>query len=101
LYDPPAKPIPIMLAANGPKAMRLAGQHGDGLITDPQTWKQHKSEWESGATAAGKNVANMPVMVEQFVVVGDQDDAQLPAQLWNRVTTQPSHHCRQSSPAFP
>jgi TAT-translocated FGD2 family F420-dependent dehydrogenase len=83
LYDPPAKPIPIMLAANGPKAMRLAGQHGDGLITDPQTWKQHKSEWESGATAAGKNVANMPVMVEQFVVVGDKDDAQLPAQLWN------------------
>jgi F420-dependent hydroxymycolic acid dehydrogenase len=83
LYDPPAKPIPIMLAANGPKAMRLAGQHGDGLITDPQTWNQHKSEWESGARAAGKNVANMPVMVEQFVVVGDKDDAQLPAQLWN------------------
>ena len=63
--------------------MRLAGQHGDGLITDPQTWKQHKSEWQSAATAAGKNVANMPVMVEQFVVVGDEKDAQLPAQLWN------------------
>jgi F420-dependent hydroxymycolic acid dehydrogenase len=83
LYDAPSKPIPILLAANGPKAMRLAGQHGDGLITDPQTWKQHKAEWQSGATAAGKDVANMPVMVEQFVVVGDEKDAQLPAQLWN------------------
>ena len=31
LYDPPAKPIPLPLAANGPKAMRLSGQHGDGL----------------------------------------------------------------------
>jgi TAT-translocated FGD2 family F420-dependent dehydrogenase len=83
LYDPPSKPIPLLLAANGPKAMRLAGQHGDGLITDPQTWKQYKGEWQSAAAAAGKNVAGMPVMVEQFVVVGDKNDAQLPAQLWN------------------
>ena len=83
LYDPPPQPIPLLLAANGPKAMKLAGEHGDGLITDPQTWKQHKAEWETGARSGGKNPGSMPVLVEAFVVVGDQTEAQTPAKLWN------------------
>ncbi len=82
LYDRPAEPIPLLTAANGRKSMRLAGQHGDGLITDPLTWKQYKSEWEGGARDAGKNPADMPVLVEQYVVVGDQSDAQQAAELW-------------------
>ncbi len=82
LYDKPAKPIPLLTAANGRKSMRLAGTHGDGLITDPQTWQQHKSEWRSAAREAGKNPDDMPVLVEQFVVVGDETDAQKPAALW-------------------
>lgn len=82
LYDPPAQPIPLLMAANGPKAMRRSGQYADGLITDPKTWKEHKSEWEAGAKAAGKNPAQMPVLVEQFVVVGGQQDAQQAAELW-------------------
>ena len=82
LYDPPAQPIPILTAANGKKSMRLAGQHGDGLITDPLTWRQHKGEWEAGAREAGKDPAEMPVLVEQFVVVGDEFDARAPAELW-------------------
>ncbi len=83
LYDPPAQPIPLLLAANGEKAMKLAGEHGDGLITDPQTWKQNKGEWEKGARSAGKDPGAMPVLVEAFVVVGDQNEAQTPAKLWN------------------
>lgn len=83
LYDPPPQPIPLLLAANGPKAMKLAGEHGDGLITDPQTWKQYRGEWESGVISAGKNPASLPVLVESFVVVGEQKDAQTPAELWN------------------
>jgi TAT-translocated FGD2 family F420-dependent dehydrogenase len=83
LYDPPAQPIPLLLAANGPKAMKLAGEHGDGLITDPQTWKQYKGEWERGARSAGKDPGAMPVLVEAFVVVGDQSEAQAAAKLWN------------------
>jgi TAT-translocated FGD2 family F420-dependent dehydrogenase len=82
LYDPPTQPIPILTAANGKKSMRLAGRHGDGLITDPLTWRQHKSEWEAGAREAGKDPAEMPVLVEQFVVVGDEDEARRPAALW-------------------
>ncbi|HEY3910196.1 MAG TPA: TIGR03557 family F420-dependent LLM class oxidoreductase [Stellaceae bacterium] len=82
LYDPPPQPIPLLTAANGKKSMRLAGQHGDGLITDPLTWKKFKSEWEAGAKSAGKNPADMPVLVEQFVVVGDQQEARRAAELW-------------------
>jgi TAT-translocated FGD2 family F420-dependent dehydrogenase len=82
LYDPPAKAIPLLTAANGKKSMRLAGQYGDGLVTDPLTWMQHKSEWEDGARAAGKDPATMPVLVEQYVVVGDPQAARQAAELW-------------------
>ena len=70
------------MAANGPKAMRRGGQYADGLITDPKTWKQYKSEFENGARAAGKNPAQMPVLVELFVVVGDENEAKASAELW-------------------
>jgi G6PDH family F420-dependent oxidoreductase len=82
LYDPPARPIPLLTAANGRKSMRLAGQYGDGLITDPITWKQHKAEWQDGAHAAGKNPDVMPVLVEQYVVVGSDAEARKAAELW-------------------
>ncbi len=82
LWDLPAKPIPLLTAANGKKSMRLAGQHGDGLISDPLSWKQYKSEWEDGARSAGKDPAKMPVMIEHFVVVGDQADTQNAAEQW-------------------
>jgi F420-dependent hydroxymycolic acid dehydrogenase len=70
LYDLPAQPIPLMMAADGKNSMRRAGQHGDGLVTDPHTWQQHRSEWQAGARAAGKNPDDMPVLVERYVVVG-------------------------------
>ncbi|HLY05671.1 MAG TPA: TIGR03557 family F420-dependent LLM class oxidoreductase [Rhizomicrobium sp.] len=82
LYDRPAQPIPLLTAANGPKAMRLAGVHGDGLITDPKTWKEHKAEWQNGAREAGKNPDHMPVLVELFVVAGDENEAKRSAELW-------------------
>ena len=82
LYDPPAAPIPLITAANGRKSMRLAGQHGDGLITDPLSWKKYKAEWEAGARGAGKDPAAMPVMLEHYVVVGDQAEARQAAENW-------------------
>ncbi len=82
LYEVPAKPIPLLTAANGKKSMHLAGQHGDGLITDPLTWRQHKEEWLAGARAAGKDPATMPVLVEQYVVAGDTTEAARAAELW-------------------
>lgn len=81
LYPPP-RPIPILCAANGKKAMRLAGRRGDGLVTDPLTWQQFKPEWEAGAREAGKNPGAMPVLVVQFVVVGNKSEARDTASLW-------------------
>jgi F420-dependent hydroxymycolic acid dehydrogenase len=82
LYDPPPRPIPLLTAANGKKSMKLAGQYGDGLITDPRSWKRFRAEWEAGARAAGKDTKDMPVLVEQSVVVGDRQEAAQPARLW-------------------
>lgn len=83
LYDPPTTPIPLLMAANvGPKAMYRSGQFGDGLITDPESWHKHKAEFEKGAKDAGKDPKQMPVLVELFVVVGDENDAKNSAELW-------------------
>ena len=62
--------------------MYRSGRYGDGLITDPETWKQHKMEFENGAKAAGKDPRQMPVLVEVFVVVGDKKDAEAAAERW-------------------
>lgn len=70
------------MAGNGPKAMRRVGQYADGLITDPKTWKESKAEFEAGARAGGKDPSGMPVFVEQYVVVGDQKDRDIAAELW-------------------
>jgi len=82
IFDPPAAPIPLLMAANGPKAMRRAGHYADGLITDGKTWKQYKAEFERGAQEGGKNVKRMPVLIEQYVVVGEKKDAEQAAELW-------------------
>jgi len=82
MTDSPPKPIPLLTAANGKKSMRLAGQYGDGLVTDPLTWQKFKSEWQDGARQAGKDPDQMPVLVEQYVVVGDQNEAAKAAELW-------------------
>lgn len=41
LYNVPARPIPIYIAAGGPKSARLSGIHADGLIADPAQLKQN------------------------------------------------------------
>jgi alkanesulfonate monooxygenase SsuD/methylene tetrahydromethanopterin reductase-like flavin-dependent oxidoreductase (luciferase family) len=60
LYDPPTQSIPLLMAGNGPKAMRRCGQYADGLITDPKTWKEHTAEFQKGASDAGKDPTRMP-----------------------------------------
>jgi TAT-translocated FGD2 family F420-dependent dehydrogenase len=82
LYDPPARKVPLLMAGNGPKAMRRAGRYADGLITDPKTWKESKEEFEKGAREAGKDPSEMLVFIEQYVVVGDKKDAEIAAKFW-------------------
>jgi TAT-translocated FGD2 family F420-dependent dehydrogenase len=84
LYDVPAVPVPIYMAASGPRAVRLAGQHADGLITDPRTARDRAkmAAFDEGARAAGKDPATMPKLVELYVCVGDRAAALAVAPLW-------------------
>ena len=84
LYDTPQPMIPIYIAASASKSMRLAGQHGDGLITDAQRAikPELRQAFEEGARSAGKDPATMPVLAEHMVVVGDQAEAERYAELW-------------------
>lgn len=70
------------MAGNGPKAMKRAGKYADGLITDPKTWKEHKSEFESGVKEAGKDIRKMPVFVEQYAVVGGDTELKEAVEYW-------------------
>ncbi|GLY64269.1 F420-dependent hydroxymycolic acid dehydrogenase [Amycolatopsis taiwanensis] len=84
LYDLPERPPPVYVAAAGPKSARLAGQHGDGWITqyelvfDPKL----RAAFDDGARAAGKNPDAMPKWAEVFAVVGDQQQIDRAAELW-------------------
>jgi F420-dependent hydroxymycolic acid dehydrogenase len=62
--------------------MRRCGQYADGLITDPKTWKEHRTEFQKGATEAGKDPARMPIFIEQYVVVGGKKEMTEAAELW-------------------
>ena len=86
LYDVPDQPVPVFMAASGPKSARLVGQHADGWITgaaDLLKKPQLKEAFQEGARAAGKDPATMPVRAETFVVVGGEEEATYAAKRWN------------------
>ncbi|MDF2703789.1 MAG: F420-dependent glucose-6-phosphate dehydrogenase Fgd2 [Rubrobacteraceae bacterium] len=90
LYDVPERPIPIYVAASGPKSARLAGEHGDGWIggaADIEN-KELQSAFREGAEAAGKDSESMPKIAALFVVVGGEEEAAYAADLW-RFTVNP------------
>jgi F420-dependent hydroxymycolic acid dehydrogenase len=81
LYDvprPPVPPVPIYVAASGPKSLALAGKIGDGLISFSELAREPEQlqAFEQGARAAGKHPASMPVLVAHAVVVGDRREAE-------------------------
>jgi len=85
LYDKPARPVPIYVAGAGPRSARLAGQYGDGWITDVPTLTGREDvvqAFEEGARAAGKDPTAMPRLVEPFVIVGGREEALEGARLW-------------------
>ena len=64
--------------------MRLAGQYGDGLIAaaDAINKPELLAAFRAGAQAAGKDPAQLPIIVEAFVVAGDESEAARGAELW-------------------
>lgn len=75
LWNLPARPVPIYIAASGPENAYPPGRYGDGWITGAGDFmkKSLRDAFAKGAHAAGKNPATMPKLVEQFVGGGQQD----------------------------
>ena len=84
LYDTPPQPVPLYVASNGPKSMAHAGQSGDGLITDAESLadEERMNTYREAARGAGKDPSTMPILVEQFVVVGGKAEAEEAATFW-------------------
>jgi TAT-translocated FGD2 family F420-dependent dehydrogenase len=85
LYDKPPQPIPIYVAAFGPKSARMAGEHGDGWVTNAEVlvWLPHCYEaFQEGARAASKDPSTMPRLAELIVIAGDRDEALEAARFW-------------------
>ena len=84
LYDAPPAPPPIFVAASGPKSATLAGQYGDGWITQAPDVTSPKllDAFNAGARAAGRDPATLGKRAELFAVVGDNNQATRAATLW-------------------
>jgi coenzyme F420-dependent glucose-6-phosphate dehydrogenase len=78
IYDRPEAPVPILIAASGPLAAKLAGRAGDGFICtsgkDPQLYRDLLAKVEEGAEAAGRDPAAIERMIE-IKVSYDRDAA--------------------------
>jgi alkanesulfonate monooxygenase SsuD/methylene tetrahydromethanopterin reductase-like flavin-dependent oxidoreductase (luciferase family) len=59
-------PIPLYVAANGPKTLALAGEFGDGAITtgitDAARVGAVRQKIQAGASKAGRNADRMPIV---------------------------------------
>jgi probable F420-dependent oxidoreductase len=74
---PLEKPPPIFIAAQGEKMLRLAGEIGDGLITNfitPERLPQMLAHVREGAKAAGRDGAQIEVVCRIMGAV-DEDEA--------------------------
>ena len=69
IFDKPPSPVPILVAAGGPKAAEMAGELGDGLIVTSGKKRELYTEdllpgFERGARAAGRDPARLERMIE-------------------------------------
>jgi coenzyme F420-dependent glucose-6-phosphate dehydrogenase len=79
VYDRPPAPVPILVAASGPKAARFAGEVADGFVTTsgkpPELYRDTLvPALEEGARADGRDPASLERMLEVKVSY-DQDHA--------------------------
>jgi coenzyme F420-dependent glucose-6-phosphate dehydrogenase len=94
IYDRPAEPVPVYVAASGPLAARLAGRVGDGFIVtsgkDPALYEELNAAMEEGAQAAGRNPAGIVRMIEIKVSYDhDLDFARVATEYWAPLALSP------------
>jgi len=76
LYSPPVGPVPILMAAGGPKSATLAGQHAQGVITsvkDPvETAEKVVTPARGAAAAAGR--PEPIILATRWAILADSED---------------------------
>lgn len=85
--------IPILIAAYGPKALKVAGENGDGLVVqlgDPWLVKWFKDQAVEAGEAIGRDMSDYYVLSSAPVWVGDMDKGReqtrwFPAMVGNHV----------------
>ena len=86
LYDHPTSNIPLYIAATaGPKSARLSGLYGDGLITAGNLLKSNpevKAAWEEGVRESGGDPKTRPILVEHWVMTGNDAEIREGAEKW-------------------
>ncbi len=87
IYDKPTEPIPIYIAASGPRSAALAGEIGDGWMTDSATLLEADRVVQAflggGKGSAGAEVLPSPeILVEQYVFAGSRAEAYKAAPIW-------------------
>jgi coenzyme F420-dependent glucose-6-phosphate dehydrogenase len=81
LYSPPLGPVPLLLAAGGPKSASLAGQKAQGVITSVKVIEDTLTKVIEPATAAGGK--DFRVIANRWTVYGQTPDEQWQAlQAW-------------------
>jgi len=68
LYTKPSKPIPLHIAASGPRAAAVAGKYADGFYTPPADFDYYRTvlfpALEKGAKEAGRSADELVKMTE-------------------------------------
>jgi TAT-translocated FGD2 family F420-dependent dehydrogenase len=85
LYTQPPVPIPIFVAASGRGSAFLAGELGDGWITNADAVPpapEVGQAYRDGLAAAGKAEREADLLAELYAVVGDEAEALQAARLW-------------------
>ena len=70
-------PVPIYLAAEGPKMLQLAGEIADGVIsigTNPEWVRWKMAQVEKGALRAGRDPSEMEFWVRTMIYVADSKE---------------------------
>ena len=94
LYTKPRGPVPIYVAAGGPRMAELAGRRGDGMVVLPAGLQKHGGilfdRFRKGAKTAGRDAK--PTMITLLNTSYDEDPevALEGARFW-KVTAIPAH----------
>jgi len=79
LYSPPVGPLPVMMAAGGPKSADFAGRYADGLITSVKEPEDTRAKViEPYRRAAAARGASPLILATRWTVLAQNDD-----EAWN------------------